>query len=367
MGKQLSNLDFGQNQIQNALLHPTSSAPSSPKPGQVYYSTSANVLYGWNGTAWRPLDAAALTDGSIPNTALTTNPLNRANHTGTQTSTTISDFATAVTATKLSAFAAPIANIPMAGYTLTGLPSPTAAGQAAEYSWTLGQIQSAAAGISSKPAVQGVYTSNVALSGLTSTSDGFTPTAGQRMLVAGNTTASQNGPYIVGSGAWTRATTDSQDELDVGATWLVLNGSTYAGTQFRMSNPSTPTLGTTAITIVQFGAGNSYTAGNGLSLTGSVFAANPVAGGGILAGASGLSVDTTIVARKFSTTITGDGTTTSFTITHNLGTQDVVFMLRDSTQAEAGIDYTSTTANTGTIAFGQAPASGATFRATVIG
>lgn len=367
MGKQLSNLDFAGNQIQNAVLHPLSAAPSSPKQGQVYFSTSTSVAYVYSGTSWRPLDAAALTDGSVPIAALATNPLNRANHTGTQTSSTISDFTAAVTATKLSAFAAPVANIAMGGYTLTGLGTPTAAGQAAEYSWVIGQIQSAAAGISSKPAVQGVYTSNVALSGLIATSDGYTPTAGQRMLVANNTTASQNGPYIVASGAWTRATTDGQDELDVGATWLVLNGSSYAGTQFRMSNASTPTLGSTAINIVQFGAGSSYSAGNGIALNGSTFSVNPVAGGGIAVSASGVQVDTTVVARKFSATITGDGSTTSFTITHNLGTQDVIFMMRDSSQNEVGVDFVAATVNTGTISFGQAPASGATFRATVMG
>ena len=64
--KQLSNLDLGQNQIQNAVAHPLSAAPSAPKLGQFYFSTSANVLYCWNGSSWRPADAAALTDGLDP-------------------------------------------------------------------------------------------------------------------------------------------------------------------------------------------------------------------------------------------------------------------------------------------------------------
>ncbi len=49
-----SNINLGGNQIQNVLLHPTATAPSSPAEGQVYFNTtSANKkLYVYDGAAW---------------------------------------------------------------------------------------------------------------------------------------------------------------------------------------------------------------------------------------------------------------------------------------------------------------------------
>ena len=49
-----SNINLGKNQLQNALLHPTSTAPSSPAEGQVYFDTSVNdkKLYVYDGSNW---------------------------------------------------------------------------------------------------------------------------------------------------------------------------------------------------------------------------------------------------------------------------------------------------------------------------
>lgn len=49
-----SNINLGKNQLQNALLHPTSTAPSSPSEGQVYFDTSVGdkKLYVYDGSAW---------------------------------------------------------------------------------------------------------------------------------------------------------------------------------------------------------------------------------------------------------------------------------------------------------------------------
>lgn len=43
--KVFTNLDLRQNEIQNALLHPLSSAPSVAKEGQIYYNSVEKVLY----------------------------------------------------------------------------------------------------------------------------------------------------------------------------------------------------------------------------------------------------------------------------------------------------------------------------------
>jgi len=46
------NIDMQKNQLQNAVVHPLASAPSSPVAGQIYYNNSSNDLFFWNGTAW---------------------------------------------------------------------------------------------------------------------------------------------------------------------------------------------------------------------------------------------------------------------------------------------------------------------------
>ena len=70
---------------------------------------------------------------------------------------------------------------------------------------------------------------------------------------------------------------------------------------------------------------------------------------------------------KFSQTL-GDGTTTSFTVTHGLNTQDVVYVVRQAATpfSDVECDISVTSATTLTVAFASAPTSNA-YRVTVIG
>ena len=49
-----SNINLGKNQLQNALLHPTSTAPGTPAEGQVYFNTTSGdkKLYVYDGSTW---------------------------------------------------------------------------------------------------------------------------------------------------------------------------------------------------------------------------------------------------------------------------------------------------------------------------
>ena len=49
----LTNIDLNKNELQNAVLQPLATAPTSPKLGQVYYNSTDYTLYQYNGTAWK--------------------------------------------------------------------------------------------------------------------------------------------------------------------------------------------------------------------------------------------------------------------------------------------------------------------------
>ena len=344
----LTPINLNQNALQNAVVHPLAAAPSAPVPGQEYYNTTVNAAYYWNGSSWTCQDATLLFN-AIPIAA-------------------IQNFATTVQSYPLNLFTAPTANIPMGGFTLTGLNTgPSAPGQAAEYSWVIGQIQNAAAGIASKPPVACVAVTNQALSGLV-TVDGYSMLANDRVLLTAQNPATQNGVYIAAAGAWTRSANDSNNELDLGATWFVEQGTVYASSTWRLATPTSGAItpGTTVVTFTQLTAAISYTATNGVQVNGNIFSAQVVGSGGVLAGASGLQVDTTVVTRKYSANI-GDGSTLAYTVTHNLGTADVVAVVRDASGNAQIADWsTNGSATTIVVTFAVAPTANQ-YRVTVLG
>lgn len=352
--KILVNLDLGKNELQNAVAHKLASAPGSPSLGQSYFNTTDNVEYVWNGSAWRPKDAAAATN--IPNAALATNPLARANHTGTQASSTISDLAATVQAYTLNQMAAPTTSLSLNSQKITNLAAPSAgSNDAARMIDVEAAVQSAASGIDSKPSVRLVAVSNIAaLSGLAAI-DGVTPVGGDRILLTAQTTASQNGVYVAAAGAWARATdADATGEITPGAFWFVEEGTTYNKTQWRCNNTGAITVGATSITIIQFGAAANYTGGAGILLTGSDFSIG--AGTGISVAADAVGIDVTVVPRKYQITI-GDGAASSITVTHNLNNQDVTTQVREvATNQLVEVDVQNNGVNTCVVSFAVAPA-----------
>lgn len=80
------------------------------------------------------------------------------------------------------------------------------------------------------------------------------------------------------------------------------------------------------------------------------------------------SASSITILAKYTGTITGDGTTASFTITHNLGSRDVVVNVYNGTTYEDVIvDIERTNTTTLTIKFGSAPAVSQTYNVVVVG
>lgn len=187
--------------------------------------------------------------------------------------------------------------------------------------------------------------------------DGVTLVTGDRVLVRAQTTGSQNGIYTVpASGAAPRAVDANTTAQVSGGMTTYANEGTANGDKLWVLTTNDPiTLATTALSFTTIGGGTSYTAGNGILLTGSAFSVvpDPVAGGGIIVAAAGVRVDTAVVVRKYAADCVA--TTNPQTFTHGLGTADVDVTIKrasDGAIVYADVTVTSTTL---TVDWGAAP------------
>lgn len=130
--------------------------------------------------------------------------------------------------------------------------------------------QAMMAGIGLQVRVRGVATTNQGLTGLP-TNDGITYVATEVILLTAQTTASQNGPWVVASGAWTRPTYWAAASSQKPALFYVNEGTVNADTKWTTLTDGTITVDTTALSITKDTTGSSYFAGNGILLTGSTF------------------------------------------------------------------------------------------------
>ncbi len=120
-----------------------------------------------------------------------------------------------------------------------------------------------------KQAVRVITLTNVTLSGgAPSTVDGVSLGIGSRILVAGQSTGSQNGVYQVSvlgtgsNGTWIRSVdTNESGELNAGTIIMVTEGTTYKDTQWKLTTNDPIVIGTTALVFEQnsaFAFGNIY-------------------------------------------------------------------------------------------------------------
>jgi hypothetical protein len=269
--------------------------------------------------------------------------------------------------------------------------------------------------------------------------DNYTPDVSDRILVKNQSTQTQNGIYVVtatgSAGAkWTLTRATDADNNVIGLVsagdlvYVAANPAEYTtpvptnlNTSWVMNAQGTATnqsikIGTDNITYAQFTGSGTVTAGNGITVTGnqvavslgSAFDTTTGTGtsglslsngtlqlrlnsaGGLTSTTSGLAINagtgfnTTgntlnfasgYGVRKYATTITGDNTTTSFTVTHGLSTRDVQVRVYqtsaapDTQYADVEVDITRSAANTNdiSIGFATAPANTTTYNVVVVG
>ena len=190
-------------------------------------------------------------------------------------------------------------------------------------------LQSYITGISWKQPCAVATLTNITLSGL-QTIDTYTTLAGDRVLVKNQGTAANNGIYIAASGAWTRATdADTWNEL-ICAISFIEYGTQSGGAWFCTAQPG-GTIGVTAVNWSQFTTSATYTAGTGLTLTGTQFSITPVGTASTYGSATQTPVFTTnasgqVIAVTNTTitpavgSITGFGTGVATALGVNVGT-----------------------------------------------
>jgi hypothetical protein len=212
--------------------------------------------------------------------------ISRANHTGSQTASTISDFDTQVRANRLDQLTAPTGSVGLNGQRLINVGSASGGTDAVNLNDLNTAIAAIATGQTLKGTVRAVSTTNVNTASAPSTIDGITPANGEVYLLAGQSTGSQNGPWVFnGAGsAMTRATNwDAAGEAVVGSYWIVREGTN--ADKFALLNNDTFTLGSTTAAFTYIG----------------------------LAPTLNVAVEQDM----------GNGAATSFAITHNFGTRAV--------------------------------------------
>jgi hypothetical protein len=221
-------------------------------------------------------------------------------------------------------------------------------------------------GLDWKASVRALSVGNVSLTG-TQTIDGVVLAAGDRVLLKDQTDATQNGIYIVATGAWSRAA-DFNDGVSVtsAAAVPIESGTTNHDSVWILTTDGTITVGTTALAFSQLGGGITYVQGNGILITGTSIALKATASGGLIVDSSGVHVDRSLVPNKWAANVP---TGTSCALAHGLGSTDVITALYDISGAKPVrviTDETITDANTVTLTFATAATSGQ-YRAVVLG
>ena len=246
---------------------------------------------------------------------------------------------------------------------VVNLPTPSDSGDAASKSY----VDSLVEGLAWKDSCRVATQSNLNLASPGATIDGITMASQDRVLVRNQTTTSDNGIYVWnGSSTAMTRSLDCSTFAEMEQAVTTIEEGTSTGATYRQDQVN-GTLGSSAINWTTFGtsapAASETTSGIAEIATQTE----------VNTGTDDLRIVTPLKLatwsgriKKYATSI-GDGSATSYTVTHNLASLDVaVTVFNNSTGDEVITDVTHATTNTLTIVFATAPASNA-YRVVVIG
>jgi hypothetical protein len=328
--------DYENNHLLNARMQEVSGLPSATagNAGWFLYNSLTGRAYYSTGVSWEWI----ATNSDALNGQNGAYYLARANHTGNQLASTISNFVATVLAQPINTLAAAIGPIDAGNQRIiNGAP-----GSGLTDFATVGQVTDIANNLGFR-LVRGASTANVSLAtGNGSTMDGLTLLTNDLVLLKDQTTPAENGIYIVNATTKTRATSaDTAAELPPGTIVVVAEGTANHDKMFMMTTDKGYVMGTDPIVFSAYGtAPNPYTAGNGIGIVGNVVSA--VAGTGITVGVGGIAVDPAVVSRHFELDLPAPTSGTSITVTHSLNRRPVPLAVMESSSGDlvyCGVNY----------------------------
>ena len=274
--KFLTNIDLHQNQLLNGTFEVVGTDPSTGLfDGRMIFNSTEGVIkvYDVTASAWRKMITGVTSAGS-QSTALTINESNGAITITPNLATSASagllsasDFSKLADATS-EATANKLVIRDGAGQAKFGTPTDPA------HAATKGYVDAARSGLDVKASVRAATTAPINLASDLEAGDtldtNVTLVAGDRVLVKDQSTASENGIYVVqASGAAVRATDfDDNAEVSPGAFTFVEEGTLNADSGWVLTTNGTINVGVTGLTWALFSVAGSIFAGDGLTKTG---------------------------------------------------------------------------------------------------